>query len=186
MIKIKASTILLIIALFGLIAVGAGGVTYIITSKVYKEKIVALQSELSDKQKSLQACQEALSSKTEGISCRDCHKNVDFHSPEELKAKNKDARICSNCHEDVHVVHKAQPCEICHMGKEETATFTFPHPEKGKLLVCENCHDSDYLEIHKDIPSNCQACHKGDVLSYHSKNYYMQAKISDFLNKAVS
>jgi len=184
-IKIRTLTIvLLIIVLLGLTAVGVGGITYIFTNKACKEKITALQPELTTKQKNLQACQETLSSKTEGISCKNCHVNVDFHTPEKLISKNKDARICGNCHGDVHDSHKSQACEICHMGKEKTGTFTFPVPEKGKMMVCENCHGSDYIKIHKDVPNNCQACHKGDVMSYHSRTQEMQSKVSNFLNEA--
>ncbi len=183
MIKIRGLAIaLLVLVLLGLTAVG---VTYIAASKIYRGKVSALHSELATQQKSLKAHQEASTSKKEGITCGECHKDVSFHTPEKLRAKKEDARVCTNCHEDIHVIHKAQPCELCHMGKQKTATFTFPTPEKGKLLVCENCHGSNYLEIHKNVPNNCQACHKGDVLKYHSEKEYMQLKISKFLNKAV-
>jgi len=153
---------ILVMVLLVVTAIGVGGITYMFTNEGCKEKISKLEAELGEKDKKIASYEEAL--KARGLSCDSCHVKVDFHTPEELKAKNKDARLCIDCHGDIHDTHKNQPCEICHLGKG--GTFTFPTPKKGNILICENCHDKDYLELHKDV-LGCRGCHTGDVMDYH-------------------
>jgi hypothetical protein len=106
------------------------------------------------------------------VKCASCHKP---------QKKHRDApQACVDCHkdDDPHRGELGRKCADCHNEKTWKKETTFDHdktdyPLRGKHrdVACASCHPA---ERYKDIPSDCNACHR--VNDVHARRYGEKCK----------
>jgi DmsE family decaheme c-type cytochrome len=112
---------------------------------------------------------------TSNISCRDCHSDHNYQSPEKLLLKRNETELCTVCHP---AVRKAVLQRSTHLFRNERSDVRIscaschePHGSGGgdKLLraasvndTCYECHQEKrgpFLWEHSPARENCSNCH---------------------------
>lgn len=107
------------------------------------------------------------------VGCTSCHAAALHQAQHDMASTSVD---CAQCHNRGTVnehLSRTSTCSTCHSSSNAAVQQTIATGKAGTAVFCVNCHAGvDHVAQHNMVttPTDCAACHAGNVVNVHAKS----------------